>query len=146
MTSNAKTPKEYLEELPFDRSEAISQVREVILANLPAGYEEGIRYGMICYSVPLSKHPVRSGNPLAYVALGSQKHYMALYLMRPCLQVDTLSDFREAFLASGKKVDMGKGCVRFKRLEDLPLDVIAHEIASCPVDQLILESSRSKSI
>jgi len=141
MTSNAKTVEEYLRGLPEDRRAAISAVREVILANLPKGYAERMQYGMISYVVPHSIYPAgyhcKPTDPLPYAMLGSQKNHMAIYLM--CVYGDAKTEqwFRKAYQASGKKLDMGKSCVRFKKIEDLPLKVIGQVVARVPVKNYI---------
>lgn len=134
---NAKTAADYLRALPEDRRAALEAVRQVILAHLPEGYEEGIQCGMIAYVVPHRLYPpgyhCDPRQPLQYAALGSQKNYMSLHLMTVYGDPATAEWFRKAYVASGKKLDMGKACVRFKKLEDLPLDVIGQAIARVPV-------------
>jgi hypothetical protein len=141
MTSTAKTVEEYLATLPADRRTAISAVRDVILTNLPAGYEEMMEYGMIGYVVPHSIYPAGyhcdPTKPLTYAMLASQKNHMAIYLCHVYGHKETETWFRKAFVASGKKLDMGKSCVRFKKIEQLPLDVIGQVIARTPVDKYI---------
>lgn len=133
MQSKATSVKDYLAELPTDRRAAIAAVRTVILENLDKDFEEGMQYGMIGYYVPHKIFPpgyhCDPAQPLPYATLASQKNHMALYLM--CLYVDGEHQnwFRAAWAKSGKKLDMGKSCVRFKKLEDLPLDVIGKSIA-----------------
>jgi hypothetical protein len=131
--SKAATVKDYLESLPRDRREAIEAVRKVILKNLPKGIEETMD-GMIVYAVPHSVYPpgyhCDPKQPLPFAGLASQKNYMSLYLMCIYLDRETEAAFRKAHLASGKKLDMGKCCIRFKKLDDLPLDVIAKTFAS----------------
>jgi hypothetical protein len=128
----------YLKALPLDRRAAISAVRDVILANLPKGYEERMDRGMISYVVPLATYPeTYNGEALAYASLASQKSYMSLYLMG--VYGDRESDFRQRFEATGKKLNMGKSCLRFKKLEDLPLDVIGKEIKRLPVKKFIAQ-------
>ena len=147
-TSNATTPEEMIAALPPDRREAMAKVREVIQANLPAGYEEGMLFGMIGWYVPLERFPdTYNKQPLGLAALANQKNYMALYLNNVYGDPETDRWFRERFAASGKKLDMGKSCVRFKKLDDLPLDVIAETIARTPVDKYIegYESVRGSS-
>jgi hypothetical protein len=147
-TSNATTPEEMIAALPPDRREAMAKVREVIQANLPAGYEEGIQFGMIGWYVPLERFPdTYNKQPLGLAALGNQKNYMALYLNNVYGDPETDRWFRDRFAASGKKLDMGKSCLRFKTLDDLPLDVIAETIARTPVDKYIegYESVRGSS-
>lgn len=141
MTSQATTVKEYLASLPEDRRAAISAVRDVILKNLPAGYEEGMQYGMIGYYVPPNIFPAGyhcdPKVPLPFASLASQKNHMAVYLM--CVYGDeaTREWFEKEYRASGKKLDMGKSCVRFKKLDDLPLEVIGKAIARVPVARYI---------
>ena len=141
MTSQAKTVNEYLAELPAERKSAMGEVREVILANLPKGYEERMQYGMISYVVPHSLYPAGyhcdPKQPLTMAMLGSQKNHMALYLMSAYGHRETREWFEKAYRASGKKLDMGKACVRFRKVEDLPLDVIGKVIARVPVEKYI---------
>ena len=141
MTSQAKTVDEYLQALPGDRRAALGAVREVILANLPKGYEERMNYGMIGYVVPHSLYPAGyhcdSKQPLSFACLGSQKNHMAIHLMNVYGDPATEKWFRKAWQASGKRLDMGKACVRFKKLEDVPLDVIGQVIARTPVKNYI---------
>ena len=134
--SRAKTVAAYLAELPPERRAALSAVREVILANLDPGYEEGIDYGMIGYHVPLSVYPsgyhCDAKQPLPFAALAAQKNHMSVYLMGLYTEPDEARWFEAAWRASGKKLDMGKACVRFKRLEDVPLDVLAEAVRRMP--------------
>jgi hypothetical protein len=133
-----KSVDAYIKALPQDRRAAIEAVREVIRANLPKGYKEGMQYGMIGYYVPLATYPeTYNGEPLAYVGLANQKNYMSLYLMG--VYGDHESEFRERFTATGKKLDMGKSCVRFKTLDDLPLQVIAREVKRVTVKKFIAQ-------
>ena len=136
--SAATTVEEYLGELSAERREAMEAVREVALANLPEGYAEAMNWGMISWEVPLERYPnTYNKQPLMYAALASQKNYMSLYLMCVYTHEDDRTWFEERFRASGKKLDMGKSCVRFRRVEDLPMDLIAETIASTPVDEYI---------
>ena len=141
MTSHAKTVEEYLSSLPAERRTAISAVRDLIRSNLPKGYEECMQYGMIGYVVPHSLYPAgyhcNPKQPLTYASLGSQKNHMALYLMGAYGDPETDRWFRQAYQAAGKKLDMGKACVRFRKLEDLPLEVIGQVIARTPVKSYI---------
>lgn len=130
MQSKAATVAEYLAELPPDRRAAVEAVRAVVRGNMDPVLEEGMLYGMICWYVPHAVFPagyhVNPARPLTFAALASQKQYLSLYLMT--VYVDGTADeqwFRTAWAATGKKLDMGKCCVRFKRVEDLALDVIA---------------------
>jgi|SRR5689334_11369853 len=131
----ATTVEAYLQQLPAERREAIAKVRDTVNASLPDGYEEGIQYGMISWCVPLSRYPeTYNGQPLAIASLASQKGYMALYLIGVYGSPELAAWFRDAFAKAGKKLDMGKSCVRFKSLDALPLDVIGETIRRVPVD------------
>ena len=136
MRSEASTVEAYLAELPEDRRGTVEAVRALVREHLPEGYEEGMELGMISYHVPLARSPrTDNGRPLGYVALASQKRYLSLYLMG--VYAEREGRFRAAYAASGKRLDMGKSCLRFRRLDDLALDVIAEEIAATGVDDLI---------
>ena len=138
MKSDAKTPEDYIAELPYDRKKAIVAVRDVILDNLPLGYEEVMNWGMITYQVPLETYPdTYNKKPLMYAALASEKNYMVVHFMCLYTNADLKQRFETAYKEAGKKLDMGKSCVRFKKLENLPLDLIGEVIASTPVDQFI---------
>jgi hypothetical protein len=138
MPSKAKTVDQYLGGLPADRKAAIAAVREVILKNLPKGYEEAMSAGMIAYQVPLALLPnTYNGHPLWYAALGSGKSYMTVHLMCVYGHKETGKWFRAQFKARSKKLDMGKACVHFRKLEDLPLDVIGETIARVPLEVYI---------
>ena len=145
--SNAATVQEYLDELAPDRREQIKDVREVVLENLPDGYAESMNWGMITWEVPLERYPTTyNKQPLMYAALASQKNYMSLYLMCVYSHSGAQTDFERRFKESGKKLNMGKSCVRFKTTDDLPMDVIADTIASTTVDDYIkiYEAARKK--
>ena len=141
MTSNAKSVDDYLRSLPEDRRTALSAVRKVIAANLPEGYAECMFCGMIGYVVPHSIYPAgyhcNPSQPLQYAALGSQKNHMAIYLCNVYGDPATEKWFRRSFQKTGKKLDMGKSCVRFRKLEDLPLDLIGKVIARTPVKKYL---------
>jgi hypothetical protein len=141
MKSTATTVEEYLQGLPAERRVAISAVRKVILSSLPKGYVECMGYGMICFVVPHSLYPAGyhcdPRLPLPLACLGSQKNHMALHLMTVYGDPVTEKWFRNAWSATGKRLDMGKACVRFKQLEDVPLDVIGQVIAHVPVKDYI---------
>jgi uncharacterized protein YdhG (YjbR/CyaY superfamily) len=136
--SDATTVDAYLSSLPADRRGAIERVREVVNAKLPSGYEEGMQYGMITWYVPLSRYPdTYNGQPLVIAGLASQKHHMAIYLNGVYSDPAIEKWFRAAFEAAGKKLDMGKSCVRFTKLDALPLEVIGETIAKVPVEHLL---------
>lgn len=141
MQSKAKTVAQYLKELPPDRREAIAAVRKVILDNLPKGYEEGMTYGMIGYYVPHSIYPAGyhcdPSQPLPFANLASQKNYMSVYMMTVYGKNEEW--FRAEYKKTGKKLDMGKCCVRFKKLDDLPLDLIGRAIAKVSVKEHIAQ-------
>jgi hypothetical protein len=139
MKSKASTVEEYLAGLPEDRRTAIQAVRKVILKNLPKGYEEVLQYGVLGYVVPLKVFPSgylnRKNEPLPYICLASQKNYMSIYMMS--VYGDAEAEFRKEYQATGKRLDMGKCCVRFRKLEDLPLDVIGKAVARYPMKKWI---------
>jgi hypothetical protein len=141
MQSKAATVAEYLETLPEDRRAAVEAVRKVILANLDKDYEEGMSYGMIGYCVPHRVYPpgyhCDPKQALPFAALASQKNYLSLYLM--CVYGDNphAEWFQKAWAKTGKKLDMGKSCIRFKKVEDLALDVIAESFQRMPARKYI---------
>lgn len=138
VTSTATTPDEYIASLPADRAAAVSAVRDVVNANLPAGYVEGMHYGMIAWYVPLERFPdTYNKQPLGLASLASQKNHMSLYLNSVYGDRSTEAWFKERWAATGRKLDMGKSCVRFKRIDDLALDVIAETIARADLDSFL---------
>ena len=137
-SSPATTPAEYLAALPPERRDSIERVRQVILDNLPPGYSEGMYFGMLGYYVPLERFAdTYNGQPLGIAALGNQKNYISLYLMSVYGDPDTEHWFKDRYAASGKKLNMGKSCVRFKHADDLPLDLIGQTIARLGVDDYL---------
>ena len=138
MRSDAKTVEEYLSELNNGRREAITAVRNVILDNLPAGYQEVMQFGMISYIVPLSVvGNTYNGQPLMYIALASQKQYMSLYLTSVYSDPEVAEWFTQRYRATGKKLNMGKSCVRFRKLEDLPLELVGEVAARTSIAQFV---------
>ena len=138
VSSKAATVAQYLSELPAERRSEIEKVRDLINDALPAGYQEAIGYGMIGWSVPLDHYPdTYNGQPLAYAGLAAQKSYNSLYLNCVYASKERAERFKAAFAAAGKKLDMGKSCIRFKMADDLALDIIAAEIASTSPDEFI---------
>ena len=136
--SAAKTVNEYLAELPADRREVIATLRELIVANLPAGYSEAMQYGMIGYAIPLSRHPnTYNGQPLAVAALAAQKGYTSLYLMSVYGDPALCAWFVAEHERAGKKLDMGKSCIRFRKLEELHLPAVAEVIRRVSVEDFI---------
>lgn len=149
VSSAATTVDLYLASLPADRRAVIARVREVVNAALPRGYEETMQYGMISWIVPRSRlAETYNGQPLALASLGAQKQHMALYLMSVYGDAKLGTWFRGAYQASGKRLDMGKACIRFKVLDALPLDVIGQAISKVPVDAYVAayEASRAKTV
>lgn len=132
------TITELLQPLPAERREALSRVRDTIREHLPAGYEEVASGGMIVYQVPLARYSdTYNGKPLWYAALASQKNYLALYLMPAYGSKALAAKLRDGFGAAGKKLDMGKSCIRFRKADDLALDAIGDVIGAVPVDKWV---------
>ena len=134
MTSDAKTPDEYISKLPEDRNKAISKLRKVILNNLPKGYEEQINYGMLGYVVPHSLYPdgyhCKPETPLPFMNLASQKNFIAVYHMGLYADKNLMNWFISEYPSySKRKLDMGKSCIRFKKIEEIPYRLIG-ELAS----------------
>ena len=145
VSSSAKTVSSYLQELPENRREALIKVRKVILKNLPKGYKETMNWGMISYEIPFARYPnTYNKRPLGIAALASQKNYMSLYLMTVYGDKKIEKWFKDRYAASGKKPDMGKSCVHFKKLEDLPLDLIGEVIARVSVDEYIAHYEKAR--
>ena len=148
MQSKAKTVEIYLKELPRERRTAVETVRKSILKNLPKGYKEVMQYGMIGYVVPLKLYPDGYLNdkktPLPYVALASQKNDMAVYLMCNYGDKEAEKKFRVVYQQSGKRLNMGKSCVRFKKLEDLSLEAIGLGVSMTPVKTFIAKYEKGR--
>jgi uncharacterized protein YdhG (YjbR/CyaY superfamily) len=137
-SSDAKTVEEYLAALPEERREVVGKVREMILANLPEGYRETMNWGMIAYEVPLERYPdTYNGQPLMYMALAAQKHHYAVYTSGVHMDPEGESWVARAFEEAGKKLDMGKSCIRFRRLESIPLGVIGEVAAKHSVEDFL---------
>lgn len=134
MTSDAKTPEEYINALPPERKEAISKLRKIIVKNLPKGFSETIDYGMIGYVVPHSIYPngyhCKPETPLPFMSLASQKNFVAVYHMGVYAHKELLDWFVNEYPKHcSRKLDMGKSCVRFKKIEEIPYELIG-ELAS----------------
>ena len=137
-TSTSAEVTAFIAQLPPERRRDVQRVRDVIRKNLPAGYEEVVVKGMLVYHVPFKRYSdTYNGQPLWYVALASQKAYLSLHLMSVYADKVGAERLKEGFRAAGKKLDMGKACVRFKKADDLPLDLIGSVIAAIPVDRWI---------
>lgn len=141
MTSKASTVEQYLAELPEDRRTALEAVRKVVQKNLDKDYEEGMQYGMIGYYVPHRVHPAGyhcdPKQPVPYMGLASQKNHMSLYLMAIYANPELLAWFEDEWAKTGKKLDKGKACIRFKKVEDLALDVIGKAVKKTPVKKYL---------
>ena len=138
VSSKAATVAEYLAELPPERRAEIEKVRDVVNDALPPGYREGMGYGMIGWVIPLDEYPeTYNGQPLAYAGLAAQKGYNSLYLNCVYASAERTERLRERWKAAGKTLDMGKSCIRFKRADELALDVVRDEIASTTPQQFI---------
>lgn len=139
------TPEAFLAALPGDRRATLSAVREVVRRNLPNGYEESVRDGMLLYCVPLARYAgLRNKQPLWYAALASHKSYNSLHLMSVYCDAGHMQRLRDGFVSAGKKLDMGKACIHFDTVDDLPLDVIGELIASVPVEKWIAIAAASR--
>lgn len=141
MQSNSKTVSAYLAELPPERRAALVAVQAVIRANLDSDYEEGMQYGMIGYYVPHRVFPpgyhCDPKAPLPFAGLASQKNYMSLYLMATYGDEGEQQWLRAAWAQAGKKLDMGKSCIRFKKLDELALEVVGEAIRRVPAKAFI---------
>ena len=136
--SSATTPDEYIASLPADRREAVATVREVVNRNLPPGYAEGMAYGMIAWWVPLDTFPdTYNGEPLGLAGLASQKNYISLYLNTVYGSREEEAWFKDRYATSGKRLNMGKSCLRFRHLDEVPLDVIGETIARADLDRTL---------
>ncbi|HEV8124526.1 MAG TPA: DUF1801 domain-containing protein [Gemmatimonadales bacterium] len=143
----ATTVKEYLDRLPEATRKTLARVRQVVNKNLPGGYRETMAYGMIGWGVPLSRLPnTYNGLPLCYAGLAAQKNYNSLYLLAAYGDPRQKAKLVEGFKKAGKKLDMGKSCIHFRTVEDLPLDTIAEVVASIPAEAYIkvYENSRRR--
>ncbi len=148
MHSKAETVAAFLDELAPDRRAALETVREMILNNLPTGYEEVMNWGMITYQLPLAMYPdTYNGQPLMVAALASQKRHMAVYLTGIYADEVARQKFVESYKATGKRLDIGAACVRFRKLDDLPLELIGKSIAAPSPQRFIqvYEQSRARS-
>lgn len=143
--SKATTVASYLKGLPVQRRRIVEAVRKVILKNLPHGYRETTNWGMISYEIPLETYPdTYNKQPISYLALAAQKHHYGLYAMNVYCEPGRADWLKDQFRKKGKKLDMGKSCIRFREIDDLPLDVIAKLVSATSVKQFIkiYEASR----
>jgi hypothetical protein len=132
------TPESYIENLTADRQELVSAIRDTVCANIDPGFEEMIDFGMIAWCVPLERYPdTYNGHPLMYAALASQKRYVSLYLMGIYADPEIAQWFQEEYATLGLKPNMGKSCVRFRKLADVPFDLIGQSVSRYTVDSYL---------
>jgi len=146
-SSAAPTVEAYLAELPPERAAVVQAVRDIVLGALPEGVEESMNYGMITYEIPLERYPVTyNKQPLMYAGLAAQKNNYSLYLHGVYASDGVERRFRDAYATAGIKLDMGKSCVRFKRLDQLVPEAIADALSAVSVDDYIelYEASRTR--
>lgn len=134
MQSHFKTPQEYVDSLPEDRKKAIEKLRKIVKSNLPKGFQEEMSYGMLGYIVPHSIYPkgyhCNPNLPLPFINIASQKNFIAFYHMGIYVNSELLNWFVLEYSKLVKsKIDMGKSCIRFKKMEDIPYELIG-ELAS----------------
>lgn len=147
MAARPATVKAYIDSLPEERRKIVRKVRAEINRNLPKGYKEGIQYGMIGWFVPHGVYPAGyhcdPKQPVPFAGLASQKNHVSIYLM--CIYADPKHRawFDKAWAKTGKKKNMGKSCVRFKKLEDIPLELIGEAVARVPVKDFLAHYERS---
>lgn len=142
MNISATSPENYIEQIPQERKTAMVKLRDTILKNIPKGFEETIAYGMIGYVVPHSTYPegyhCDPKLPLPFINIASQKNFIALYHMGMYAKPDLLEWFSTEYPKHAKfKLDMGKSCVRFKKLEDIPFELIAELVSKVSVKDWI---------
>lgn len=130
--------EEYLQELPEERRTVVSKVRDVILGSLPKGYRETMNWGMIAYEIPLERFPdTYNKKPLMYMALAAQKNHYAVYSSGVYMDPLGESWLKAEFEKAGKKLDMGKSCIRFRKLGDIPLEAIGKVAAAHTVEEFL---------
>ena len=141
MKTKATTVEEYLASLPDDRRQAVNALRRVIKKNIDKNFKEGMQYGGIGYFLPHSKYPsgyhCDPNEPLPFAGIASQKNHIGLYLFFVYTSPKLETAFRNDWLKAKKKLDMGKSCVRFKKIEDVPLDVVGRAFAGVSKDEFV---------
>ncbi|MBL6964006.1 MAG: DUF1801 domain-containing protein [Bacteroidetes bacterium] len=143
--SKAKTVHDYLDELPENRRSPISTIRKLVLNKLPSGYVETMNWGMISYEIPLETYPdTYNGKPLSYVAIASQKNHMAIYMHSVYASEKQKNLLLKAFKKINVKPNMGKSCIRFTKLEKIPLETIGNLVAMTSVDDYIKHYEKVK--
>jgi hypothetical protein len=145
VSSKATAPAAYVASLSPERRKVIAAVRAVIRKHLPSGYVESMNWGMLAYEIPLARYPdTYNGQPLMYLALAAQKNNFALYLTCAATNATLIEKLKDAYRVAGRKLDMGKSCLRFKELEELPLEIIAELVASTSVEQRIAAGEQAR--
>ena len=145
VSSKETTPAAYIASLPPEHRKVIAAVRAVIKKRLPKGYVETMNWGMLSYEIPLSRYPdTYNKQPLMYVALAAQKNNYALYMTGVSGDKALMGRLAAAYKAAGKRLDMGKSCLRFDTLEELPLDVIGDIVAATSVESRIAAAEAAK--
>lgn len=142
MTIKSTSPDDYINQLPDDRKFVISKLRTLILKNIPAGFEETISYNMLAFVVPKSIYPAgyhcKPEEPLPFISIASQKNFIALYHIGIYANEELYNWFVESYKIHCKtKLDIGKSCIRFKKLEDIPYDLIGELVTKITVNQWI---------
>ncbi len=140
MQIEAKNPDHYIEQVPEDRKEAMKKLRKTILDNLPEGFKEVINYGMIGYVVPHSIYPrgyhVNPELPLPFMSIASQKNFIALYHSGIYVDEKLQKWFIEEYPKHNKtKLDMGKSCIRFKKVDQLPYELIGELVSKMKLEE-----------
>ncbi len=139
VASQARTVTEYLAALPPGRRKEMAAVRNLVKGDLPKGYKEVMYWGMISWEIPLSSYPrSRNAQPLCYVALAAQKQHLSLYLTAAYMFSEQTEAIRSGFKTAGKKLDMGKSCIRFRSVDDLAVPVLTKCIAAIPPGRYIV--------
>ena len=142
MTINANSPQDYINQIPEDRREVVYKIREIILSNLPKGYEETMQYNMLSYVVPKSIYPngyhCNPKDDLPFLSIASQKNFIALYHMGIYANEELLNWFTTEYPKHCKtKLDTGKSCIRFKKMDDIPFDLIKELVQKVSVQDWI---------
>lgn len=143
MKSDATTVDAYLAELPAEKRELVASLRQLVHDHLPSGWVETMNWGMISYEIPMERTgKTYNGKPLMFAAIGAQKHHVGLYLSGLYCMPEKKQAFETAWGASGKKLDMGKSCLRLKKQDDMDRDAIALALSAATVDEFIAASKR----
>lgn len=147
MRTDATTVAEYLQQIPQQWKTLVDATRERLLASIPSGYDESLRWGMISYEVPLEvSGPTYNHQPLMFAALAAQKNYCSLYLSAIYSDPARRGQLEKAFDEIGKRPNLGKSCVRFTSLQDIPLEAIGNMLSQIPVDEFLTMYRRAKTL